>query len=77
MQNRFVQSPKSCLSASKPERKMLNRLIKLVFTPDELATSKGTDKRKSGLKPLDQRKCSIVRDLHFISCSLHSCIKNM
>ena len=34
---------KSCLSASKPERKMLNGLIKLVFAPDELVTSKATD----------------------------------
>ena len=64
---------KSCLSASKPERKMLNGLIKLVFTPDELATSEATDQRKGGLKPLDQRKCSIVRGLYFISCSLYTC----
>ena len=64
---------KNCLSASKPEWKMLNGLIKLVFIPDELATSKVTDKRKRGLKPLDQRKCSIVRGLYFISCSLYTC----
>ena len=68
---------KSYLSAIRPETKMLNGLIKLVFTPDELATSKATDKRQSRLKPLDQRKCSIVRGLHFISCSLYTCIKNM
>ena len=56
---------------------MLNGLIELVFTPDELVTSKATDKRKSGLKPLDQRKllqyCSIVRGLYFISRSLYTC----
>ena len=51
---------KNCLSVNKPERKMLNGLIKLVFTPDELATSKTTDKRKNRLKPLHQGKCSIV-----------------
>ena len=48
---------KSCLSSSRPRRKMLNGLIKLVFTPEKLATSKATDKRKTGLKPLDQTKC--------------------
>ena len=64
---------KNCLSASEPESKMLNGLIKLVFIPDELATSKVTDKRKRGLKPLDQSKCSIVRGLYFISCSLYTC----
>ena len=49
---------------------MLNGLIKLLFTPDELATSNAIDKRKSGLKPQDHRKCSIVRGSYFISYSL-------
>ena len=45
---------KNCLSSSKPGRKVLNRLMKLVFTPEELPTSKATVKRKTGLKPLGQ-----------------------
>ena len=49
---------------------MPNGLIKLVFTPDELATLNATDKRKSALKPLDQGKWSILRRLYFIPCSL-------
>ena len=68
---------KNCLSVNKPQRKMLNGLIKLVFTPDELATAKTTDKRKNRLKALHQGKCSIVGGLYFISCSLYTCIKNM
>ena len=52
---------KICLSSSRPGIKILNGLIKLVFTPEELATLKATDKRKTGLKPLDQTKYSIIR----------------
>ena len=36
-------------------------MIKLVFISDELATLKANDKRRSGLKPIDQRKYSIAR----------------
>ena len=54
---------KNCLSSSKPGRKVLNRLMKLVFTPEELPTSKATVKRKTGLKPWGQTKCSIIRGL--------------
>ena len=54
---------KSCLSSSRPGRRMLNGLIKPVFTPEKLATLKATDKRKTGLKSLDQTKCSIIRGL--------------
>ena len=42
---------------------MLNGLTKPVFTPEKLATLKATDKRKTGLKSLDQTKCSIIRGL--------------
>ena len=44
-----------------PARKLLNGLIKMVFTDEELATSKATDKGKTGVKPLDQQKCNVLR----------------
>ena len=62
---------KSCLSASKPLRKILIGLIKLVFIPDELATLKANGKRKSGLKPIDQRKHSIARFAFYFMFFLH------
>ena len=56
---------------------MLNGLIKLVFTPDELATSKATDKTKKWTKTTRSRKRSIIRGLRFILCSLYTFIKNV
>ena len=46
-----------------PARQMLNELIKLAFTPEELSTWKATSKRDTGKKPLYQVKCSTVRGL--------------
>ena len=54
---------KHALTTSRPARQMLNGLIKLVFTPEELSTCKATSKRDTGKKPLDQKKCSTIRGL--------------
>ena len=53
---------KGALTSQRPERTLLNGLIKLVFTPEELAISKVTGKRdKEKKKALDQSKCSTIR----------------
>ena len=41
---------KGALTSQRPERTLLNGLIKLVFTPEELAISKVTSKRDKGKK---------------------------
>ena len=53
---------KGALTSQRPERTLLNGLIKLVFTPEELAISKVISKRDKGKKKaLDQSKCSTIR----------------
>lgn len=52
---------RSCLSCTHPARKLLNGVIKIVFTKEELKTCKATNYRKKGRKPLDQIKVSTVR----------------
>ena len=54
---------KGALTSQRPERTLLNGLIKLVFTPEELAVSKATSKRDNGKKALDQSKCNTIRGL--------------
>ena len=54
---------KGALTSQRPERTLLNDLIKLVFTPEELAASKATSKRDNGKKALDQSKCNTIRVL--------------
>ena len=54
---------KHTLTTSQPARQMLNRFIKLVFTPAELSTSKAISKRDTGKKPLHQVKRSTIRGL--------------
>ena len=51
--------------ASKNEaRKMLNSLVKLVFSKEELAHSKATNQRHSGCNnPLDPVKCAAIRGM--------------
>ena len=60
---RLFNLQKHKLKTSRPARQMLNGLIKLVFTPEQLSTSKATRKRDTGKKPLDQVKCSTIRGL--------------
>ena len=54
---------KGTLTSQRPERTLLNGLIKLVFTPEELAAPKATSKRDNGKKALDQSKCNTIRVL--------------
>ena len=51
--------------ASKNEaRKMLNGLVKLVFSKEELAYSKATSQRQSGCdNPLEPVKCAAIRGM--------------
>ena len=51
--------------ASKNEaRKMLNGLVKLVFSKEELAYSKATSQRQSGCNnPLDPVMCAAIRGM--------------
>lgn len=52
---------KEALLAARPQQTLLNGLVKMVFTQEELSTSKATDKRNTGVKPLDVEKCGNIR----------------
>ena len=54
---------KRSLTSQRTERTLLNGLIKLVFTPEEIAVSKATSKRDNEKKALDQSKCNTIRGL--------------
>ena len=54
---------KGALTSQRPEKTLLNDLVKLVFTHEELAASKATSKRDNGKKALDQSKCNTIRGL--------------
>ena len=48
---------------------LFNGLIKMVFTPEELATRKATGSRVGKHPPLDQEKCNLIRGkTDYISC---------
>ena len=52
------------LPSKNAARKMLNGLVKLVFSKEELAYSKATNQRQSGCNnPLDPVKCAAIRGM--------------
>ena len=64
----FYNLKKDAMLAKDPARKMLNGLIRMVFTQQELSSSKATDARNTGVPPLDQEKCGTIcgkYQLHF------------
>ena len=60
---RLFNLQKHTLTTSRPASQMLNGLIKLVFRPEQLSTSKATSKRDTEKKSLDQVKCNTIRGL--------------